>query len=412
MNDKELDDFFRKQSENPEIPYREEDWEKLRKKLDEAPQSNGAKRGNKGWWTGLLLLALMGGIGLSWKYLVGDQIESSTNDTASSSTTLALSGDGEKMEDPKKSNGREQLEAADGSLGEPIPPLQGLNQTLTLQEEYRKSVKDETSVTLDNSTSGSEGIPVAVQVRRFDVSPVDSKLQAVLSSGFDPLSAGREKLSRYVLTEKNVKESHLAEDEPEKKKVLGSRFFSTLTIAPDASALKIKDIQGLGNSVGLNLEYFFHPNISINAGAMYVFKTYQAGDGYSTGYVPAPSHVNGNCWVLDLPLNLRYYAFNQRLSRWYMTVGLSSYLMLKEKYDLEYTSYNYGGNAYGNSLEVQNKNKHYLNIVNLGIGYERVLTDRLSLQVEPYLKLPFTGIGEGSITLKSAGAFVGLKYGW
>lgn len=95
-----------------------------------------------------------------------------------------------------------------------------------------------------------------------------------------------------------------------------------------------------------------------------------------------------------------------------MTVGLSSYLMLKEKYDLEYKSYNYGGNAYGNSLEVQNKNKHYLNIVNLGIGYERVLTDRLSLQVEPYLKLPLSGIGEGNITLKSAGAFVGLKYGW
>src|SRR5690606_19553739 len=110
----------------------------------------------------------------------------------------------------------------------------------------------------------------------------------------------------------NRKNLQWPENKPEKKKNIGTRFFTTLTIAPDVSALKIKDIQGLGNSVGLNLEYFFHPHISINAGAMYVFKTYQAGEAYSTGYVPAPSHVNGNCWVLDLPLNLRVYAFDQR----------------------------------------------------------------------------------------------------
>src|SRR5690606_29448531 len=244
------------------------------------------------------------------------------------------------------------------------------------------------------------------------VVPIESNLRTTQFSALEFPTDGLETLALAALPEERKSGLYPTEAGARDKKLSGFRFFSTLTIAPDVSALKIKDIQGLGNSVGLNLEYFFHPHISINAGAMYVFKTYQAGDGYTTGYVPAPSHVNGNCWVLDLPLNLRVYAFDQRLSRWYMTVGLSSYLMLKEKYDLEYKSYNYGGNAYGNSLEVQNKNKHYLNIINLGIGYERVLTDRLSLQVEPYLKLPLQGIGEGDITLKSAGAFVGLKYGW
>jgi outer membrane protein W len=409
MNDKELDDFFRKQSEHRDIPYREEDWEKLRKKLDKAPEINGSKRGNKGWSTGLLLLAIIGGIVLVWTYL-GDQNHSSTTDSATSSTTLALSDDEEKMEGPQES-GKRGLEAADGSSLELIPP-HGLNQSVPLKEEDRESVKNERSFSLDNATPGSDGRPAAVQLRRSHLPTIDSKTPPIQWLEFDTSLLGLDKIKSKVLIRKHDKDSHSVDAETEKKKILGSRFFTTFTIAPDVSALKIKDIQGIGNSVGLNLEYFFHPNISINAGAIYVFKTYQAGDGYSTGYIPAPSQVNGNCWVLDLPLNLRFYAFDQRLSRWYMTVGLSSYLMLKEKYELEYKSYNYGGNGYGNSLEVQNKNKHYLNIINLGIGYERVLTDRLSLQVEPYLKLPLHGIGEGDITLKSAGAFVGLKYGW
>src|SRR5690606_24841252 len=66
-----------------------------------------------------------------------------------------------------------------------------------------------------------------------------------------------------------------------KKKAGVRRFYTSLTLAPDVSALKIKDIQGVGNSIGINVEYFFHPNLSINAGGLYVFKTYQAGDAYS-----------------------------------------------------------------------------------------------------------------------------------
>jgi outer membrane protein W len=412
MNDKELDDFFRKQSENPDIPYREEDWEKLRKKLDAAPKINGSKRGNKGWWIGLLMLALLVGIGLGWKYW-GDKNQHPATPPSQSTISASSFGNAEIPEDVQKSEETEHPKAEDSTAEQVVPPTLRSNRSLSSAEDTEQADMSSTSVKWSGSASGSYHLtPAPSPVKRALVVPIESNLRAVKFLPLEFPTDGKGKFEVAPLPEERKLGLYPTEAEARKKKFSGSRFSSTLTLAPDVSALKIKDIQGLGNSVGLNLEYFFHPNISINAGAMYVFKTYQAGEGYSTGYVPAPSHVNGSCWVLDLPLNLRYYAFHQRLSRWYMTVGLSSYLMLKEKYDLEYKSYNYGGNAYGNSLEVQNKNKHYLNIVNLGIGYERVLTDRLSLQVEPYLKLPFSGIGEGDITLKSAGAFVGLKYGW
>lgn len=412
MNDKELDDFFRKQSEHPEIPYREEDWEKLRKKLDEAPKINGSKRGNKGWWTGLLALALIGGIGLGWNYW-GDKNQHSALGPASPTTSVRHPDNAEVPDDPQKREGTEHPKAEESASEQVVTTTPQSNRYLLPTEDTEQVDMRNTSAEWSGTASGRSRFTRApIPEQRANVVPIESKLQGVQFLPLEFTTDGVEKLKVAALPEERKSGLYPTEAGARDKKLSGSRFFSTLTIAPDVSALKIKDIQGLGNSVGLNLEYFFHPNISINAGAMYVFKTYQAGDGYTTGYVPAPSHVNGNCWVLDLPINLRYYTFNQRLSRWYMTVGLSSYLMLKEKYDLEYKSYNYGGNAYGNSLEVQNKNKHYLNIVNIGIGYERVLTDRLSLQVEPYLKLPLSGIGEGNITLKSAGAFVGLKYGW
>jgi hypothetical protein len=414
MNDKELDDFFRKQSENPDIPYQEADWERLRRKLDAPPEINGAKRGNQGWWIGLLALIVISGAGLGWKYW-GEENAYSKNTTGKfpsnlvfDSSNMGISNEIQKVDEADHPITKDSLAAQVAvPTSDPMPqPTNGLTQ---LKEQPSNQ---EAPINSKSPAFGSSNrVTVAVPVKHYKIAPIEA------SQDIQPLSlylvTGDQKQQiPENLPKDTKKQTHISGPKADKNTIEGSRFYTTLTLAPDVSALRIKDIQGLGNSIGLNLEYFIHPTISINAGAMYVFKTYQAGDGYSTGYVPTPTHVNGSCWVLDIPLNLRYYAFDQRLSRWYMTGGLSSYLMLREKYDLEYQSYNYGGSTYGNRLEVQNKNKHYLTIINLGIGYERTLTDRLSLQVEPYLKLPIKGIGEGDITLKSAGAFVGLKYGW
>src|SRR5690554_4939232 len=96
MNDKELDDFFRNQSENPDISYREEDWEKLRKKLDASPPPpgiNGSGNGGKSWWIGLsLALVIISGAGLGWKYW-GDEVRDAAAKSEQLATTTALDSD-------------------------------------------------------------------------------------------------------------------------------------------------------------------------------------------------------------------------------------------------------------------------------------------------------------------------------
>src|SRR5690606_4920815 len=261
-------------------------------------------------------------------------------------------------------------------------------------------------------------LPTALNEKpiRFSINEVNISLKKIESQTsihqelhLDPLLIYNDRYLQNALEESRKMNNKIAVSR-EDKNSQGGRFSVALSFAPDVTALKIEDIAGLGNSLGFNLEYFILPNLSINAAVMYAFKTYQGGEGYYTGYVPSPSSIAGNCWVLDLPLNVRYYAINQSLDRWYISGGLSSYLMLREKYELKYKSY--GGNGYDKQLDVRNNNRHYFNIVNLALGYERVLSERLAIQVEPYLKLPLKGIGEGSINLKSAGALVGLKFSW
>jgi hypothetical protein len=78
---------------------------------------------------------------------------------------------------------------------------------------------------------------------------------------------------------------------------------------------------------------------------------------------------------------------------------------------LSYVKDSYG-NTYEKRVDVRNNNQHYLGIMNFSLGYERLLTERIAIQIEPYLKVPIKGIGEGRISLKSAGALIGLKYHW
>jgi hypothetical protein len=180
-------------------------------------------------------------------------------------------------------------------------------------------------------------------------------------------------------------------------------------VAPDLSGIKLDQIDKVGNAMGIGIEYFLWPKLSLTSGLFYTYKPYSGNNGYHSGYGKSPTYVFGKCDILDIPFNLKYYPFEGKVQRFFASVGLSSYLMLKEQYELEY--YNSDtGNPYYQDIEVKGANKHFFGIANISIGYERKLGRQLSIQVEPYYKVPFNGVGEGDVSLKSTGIFVGLKF--
>ncbi|MFO7826610.1 MAG: hypothetical protein R6V72_21940 [Cyclobacterium sp.] len=181
-----------------------------------------------------------------------------------------------------------------------------------------------------------------------------------------------------------------------------------LQVSPDFSAIQFNQLPPSGRGIGLTLEYFLADTWSISGGAIHSKKTYTHGEGYWEGYPAAHQALRGDCWIFEVPVNIRYYPFSNLKDKWFISTGLSSYFMIKEKYALTYE--NYEGKRYSQELDIRGSNQHVFGIWNLGLGYERKISDKLAVQVEPYYRLPLVGIGEGNLDLKSMGIFFGIKY--
>jgi hypothetical protein len=181
-----------------------------------------------------------------------------------------------------------------------------------------------------------------------------------------------------------------------------------LMVAPDLSTVGFNGFTRPGMSQGLTLEYQLFRRLSLQVGVLYSSKIYFAGP---DDYQPAkpwaygkPDRIDGKCHVLDLPINLRYRLVDLEKNAFYVGAGISSYLMQSEKYDYIYNGY------HPVSWSAPERNRHWLGVVNLSLVYERQISGRFSLLVEPYLKTPLAGVGAGKVKLATTGAFLILKY--
>lgn len=185
------------------------------------------------------------------------------------------------------------------------------------------------------------------------------------------------------------------------------------SIGPDFSGVGANSY-GTGTFVGLGFELLILKNFSLMVGVSHSRKKYAVQDEYSAPYPgiwtygQVPDQVDIACHVLDIPVNLYYSVFQNGKNRLFAGAGLSSYLMLTEEYHFEYF-YQNNPNLI-QDYDIRNKNQHYFGIVNLSAGYTRIVSDRWSWQLEPYIKLPIQDIAAAKVRLNSFGALISLKY--
>jgi len=183
-------------------------------------------------------------------------------------------------------------------------------------------------------------------------------------------------------------------------------------VSLDMSATGLDGFTDPGTMFGLGVEYYFAPSWSIQSGAAIAVKKYSAlGAEYDLPAWPdaqsaALETVLANCLVIDIPFNIRKYFYTKKGKTWFASTGISSYLMLRETYD-----YNYTVNRpnWVDNREWKNQNKHYAGILNLSLGYETPISKNLGFAVEPFVKLPLTGIGQGSVRFLSFGTVIAVK---
>jgi len=189
-----------------------------------------------------------------------------------------------------------------------------------------------------------------------------------------------------------------------------SRFVLSILAAPDLTSVQKSGTSNLSGGFGIEATYLITKKLSITSGASYAKKIYDSDFSLynpNTSYIfkIAPSNIHANCDVIDIPLNVNYKVFGNSRNSVSVSTGLSSYLMLKEKY-----SYSYTGDYKGpQDFEVKGQNQHYLGIANVGIEFQHKINNNLSISAKPFMKIPLTDIGYGNSRLSSTGVAVSVN---
>lgn len=223
-------------------------------------------------------------------------------------------------------------------------------------------------------------------------------------------------------------ENHPAKAEGEKKAVISADpittkkakrknsqvkgFYIGVAGGPDLSNVKLQAIKNIGLNGGIVIGYQLNKRFSVESGLTWSKKYYySSGEYFSTKNIYLPpntkiKNVDGDCNMLELPVNLRYNFKIHNASSWSALAGFSSYFMKKENYDYEYSYTN--GQTTNRYRSYDNSSTHWFSVINLGVTYSHNLGRTGSLRVEPYVKVPVKGIGIGIMPIMSTGVNIGF----
>lgn len=245
--------------------------------------------------------------------------------------------------------------------------------------------------------------------------PISTMAVATTRASDDPdIDAGNEKAEKNKVITKN---ETVTKSNARKIKGQVHQFAQNFSIGvvtgPDVSGVKLNNTGKLTFIIGAQVAYRIAHKFTLRSGFLIEKKIYSVGPGeyHSQLYNPASNYlktVGANCTISEVPLTLSYNFSKAKKHEWFVSGGLSSYFMKKESYEYFYKYPS--GNTYTKYYSVSNKNKHYFSVVDLSAGYSHPINKRMSFAVEPYLKLPVTGIGVGKIKLNSAGVLFSLNF--
>ncbi len=195
-----------------------------------------------------------------------------------------------------------------------------------------------------------------------------------------------------------------------------SSFYFSLSAGPDISFAGSDKFGKAKLLTGAGVGYTFNGSFTVRTGIYTGRKIYSASpDEYHPpagfwAYYTYLQKVTADCKVIEIPIAVSYNFGKSSKQNWFISTGLSSYLMKKETYAYYYKQTPTGQTLTGN-WTIENKNKHYFSILTLSGGYQRSISKYVSIMVEPYIKLPLSGIGYGKVKLNSGGLLfsVGIK---
>jgi len=403
-----FDDLFRESSEKVDFEYREDAWTALDGMLEEKEK--------KRRWLWILL-----GISLSTFLVVGlfyfskdtpvqvstnevveqmteenQSVESNENSVSSDFTPSDKKADNITSK-PASSNANNSKVKQNLSSSSPIKTTEkqtreeAKNEVITAKEniaQYHTTTIKNKLITSDNSIPEKTINKAKLESIATLLSPITIPSQ-VIDFDIDSISTG----------ENPKKSNHLSFG------LFGSLDYSSLALTQEKSTQ--------GYRFGVRTDYNFARRFSIGLGVAFSRKAYTASGtrynakpGFWTEGV-APTELDGFCNIIEIPLELRYYVKGFQQDGFFVGAGLNSYYMALEQYEFRYTDLRDDAIL---DWEERGTNTHLLAIGTFTAGYQKRLSKKFAIQIAPYINLPLKGIGQGGVSLQSAGINIGFKW--
>ena len=188
-------------------------------------------------------------------------------------------------------------------------------------------------------------------------------------------------------------------------------MYAGIYFSPDISTVKFQSVKGTGHTIGLLIGYQFNKKLSLETGLAWNKKHYYSnGDYFNTKNIVLPAYakitqLDGVCKMIEVPVTVRYNFRSSVKTNLSVSGGVSSYIMKSESYD--YTI-DHTGLQYPRSADYKNSSTNLFAVANIGFGYNRSLGKGTALRLEPYIKIPLTGVGIGKLPIMSTGMNIGI----
>ncbi len=194
---------------------------------------------------------------------------------------------------------------------------------------------------------------------------------------------------------------------------------------------KITQIKpSLGLELGLVADYKLNEKVHLNSGLLIMAQAsaLEKTDRRTlTARVPEevllsdkPTCIEGSLIILNIPVNVRRYWQNEKGNQvWFAQAGLSNYIYLKEQFlrisnrkaarevgVSDFRTYEYTARE----NELSGGDVDLLSTVNLSVGSEWKLNDKVRFQVEPFLHIPLRSLTSERTKFYTTGARLRLSF--
>ena len=386
-DEKELDQLSKIAAEAIDAPSAA-NWEKMQRTLDKELPLQKKRRGGFVWW--FLPTLLVAGLGYYWLSSSNKQVSINHIDNE-----LKYSKDQTtKITSPEINLSTPLIK---GNANEPIEII------------AHKQVEN-------NPTNENQVIPVLVETKTTFTNNTCCAVTAETTKTIQTISddsVGQSLTKKPIEITPANQNTNSVSNPIQKKAIRNNGFFIGLIGGFDASTVKFNYASNVGYNIGGSLGYRFNNHWSVQTGAIYTQKNYKLKGqdfhppkGSWISYFEIET-VDGYCKMWDVPIIATYHFTGNSNGNTFLSVGASSYFMKNENYNYLYF---YNNQYYTRTNNYTSTDQHLLGLLHISAGIEKPIGKNITSIIEPYAKIPLSGVGFGSIQLSSFGLNFSIQY--